>query len=347
METILAIDLGKNKSVFCQMDRASLKTKYRTVRTRPELFHDIFAELNANSSIVLFESGNQAGWLADMLRAMQLPFKVAAWKWTNNPVKSDKKDAKRLAVMYHHGFFPEVHVPVKKVRQKRSLINYRQKLVTRMTQIKNSIRAIMCSMAIDLPAGRNCWTKKHLETISQHASPLKQIDDPCQLWRGQLHAELQQYKIVQQQLDRVTAKLDALGKKDPATILISNAPGIGPRTAEAVSAVIDDPHRFKNARHVSSYVGFTPRRYQSGEMDRTGRISKHGNPLLRMLLVQASWASLQYAWAREIYDRVCRGSAKRRKIAIIAVARHMLIRCWAMLRDNKPWRHDRCKVARV
>lgn len=344
METIVAIDLGKNKSVFCEFDRHSLKTQYRTVRTRPEVFHDIFAELDPARSVVLFEIGSQAGWVADMMRALGLDFKVAntndpAWKWANNPDKSDKKDAHRLAMMYHHGFFPEVYIPLKDVRQKRSLIYYRQKLVRRMTQVKNSIRALLCTVAVDLPSGRNCWTKKHLEVLAGLAVPLEEIEDACQLWRGQLHTELQLHAALEEQLGRLTAKLDSLNKKKESVALLQTVPGIGPRTAEAIVAVIDDPHRFKSCRQVCNYVGFTPRRYQSGQTDRTGRISKRGNPLLRMLLVQAGWVSLQYAWARELYQRVSRGSAKRRKIAIIAVARHLLMRCWAMLRDNKTWQY--------
>ena len=106
METISAIDLRKKKSVFCEFDRGSLKTQYRTVRTRPEVFHDLFAELDAAHSVVLFEVGSQAGWVSDMLRTMSLDFKVAntndpAWKCANNPTKSDKTDAHRLAMMYH------------------------------------------------------------------------------------------------------------------------------------------------------------------------------------------------------------------------------------------------------
>jgi transposase len=352
METILAIDLGKYKSVFCQLDRGSLKTQYRTVRTHPEVFHDIFAELDVNQLIVLFEVGNQAGWVSDMLGGMGLDFKVAntndpAWKWTNNPTKSDKKDAHRLAMMYHHGFFPKVYIPEKEVRQKRSLIYYRQKIVGRMTQVKNSIRSLMCTMAIDIPTGRNCWTKKHLKVLSGHAQPFESIDDACELWRGQLFVELQQYATLVEQLDHVTAELDTLNKQKAAVALLQTVPGVGPRTAEALVAVIDDPHRFKSCRQVCNYVGFTPRRYQSGEMERSGRISKRGNPLLRMLLVQAGWASLRYAWARDIYQRVGRGSAKRRKIAIIAVARHILMRCWAMLRDNKPWRYNTVKAVSI
>ena len=349
METIVAIDLGKRKSVVCSMDRGSLKTQYKTVRTQPDIFHDLFAELDANKTIVLFEVGNQAGWVADMLRSMGLGFKVAntndpAWKWANNPVKSDKKDALRLAMMYHQGFFPEVHVPIKEVRQKRMLITYRQSLVSRTTQIKNSVRAILCTMGMDWPAGKSGWGKKSLKQLAEYARSPETVEDDNDLWRVQLYAELQLYMALQKQLENVTAKLDALNKPKSTVALLQTVPGVGPRTAEALVAVIDDPHRFKNCRQVCSYVGFAPRRYQSGEMDRTGRISKRGNPLLRMLLVQAGWASLQYAWAKEIYNRVSGGSAKRRKTAIVAVARHILMRCWAMLRDNQPWR---CGAERV
>jgi transposase len=84
-------------------------------------------------------------------------------------------------MMYHHGFFPEVYVPVKPVRQKRSLIYYRQKIVNRLTQVKNGIRALL--------------------------------------------------------------------------------------TTQAIVAVIDDPARFKSCRQICNYVGFAPRRFQSGQMD--------------------------------------------------------------------------------
>jgi len=350
MKNILAIDLGKRNSVFCKLDTSSLKPEYSTVKTTPEKFHDIFADLDSGNSIVLFEVGSQAGWLSDMLRAMRLEFKVAnvnhpAWKWTSNQNKSDKADALRLAMMYQQGFFPEVYIPVKAVRQKRSLIYYRQKLVTRITGIKNSIRALMTAVAVDLPVGRSCWTKKYIKELEQLALPLHEIDDPCQFWRGQLHMELQQLIALQSCLDKTDKQLDEIGSREKRIRLLQTAPGIGPRTSETIVAVLDNPHRFKSCRQVCNYVGFTPRRYQSGEMDRTGRISKRGNPHLRMLLVQASWTALRYDWARQIYNRVCRGSTKRRNIAIVAVARHMLMRCWAMLRDEKVWKYNIKKAA--
>jgi len=88
MKTILAIDLGKRNSVFCKLDTSSLKIEYSTVKTVPDRFHDIFADLDSENSIVLFEVGNQAGWLSDMLRAMQFEFKIAnvnLWRIMSSP----------------------------------------------------------------------------------------------------------------------------------------------------------------------------------------------------------------------------------------------------------------------
>ena len=92
MKAILAIDLGKSKSVFCKMDTIELKLRFFTLKTSPQKFHDVFVELNGQDSIVLFEVGAQSGWLSDMLRLLGIEFKVAnvnhpSWKWSNNPNK--------------------------------------------------------------------------------------------------------------------------------------------------------------------------------------------------------------------------------------------------------------------
>ena len=117
MSKILAIDLGKNNSAICMFDRDSLKSEFRTIHTRKQVMHDLFVEFADQIEVVLFETGSQMGWVADILWALGIPFKVAntnhtAWKWKNNPNKSDRKDAHRLAVMYNAGFFPTVHLAV-------------------------------------------------------------------------------------------------------------------------------------------------------------------------------------------------------------------------------------------
>ena len=345
MGNILAIDLGKNNSAVCIFDRSSLKSKFRTIRTRKQIMHDLFVEFANQIEIVLFETGSQMGWVADILWALNIPFKVAntnhqAWKWKNNPNKSDRKDAQRLAMMYHTEFFPMVHVPKREVRQKRSLINYRDDVVKRITKMKNSIRAILGREDIHLPSGKKGWTIKALSPIRKMAIPLKEIMNLEDLWKGHLDSELHALDNTTALLTNIESKLNALGEADEKIKQLRTIPGVGPRLSEAVVAIIDDPHRFKNGRHVSSYLGMVPRRWQSGQVDITGRISKCGNKLLRTLLVEVSWLGLRQPWMREIFNKVKHGDKKRAKVAIVALARKLLVICWAMLKNGTTFDAD-------
>jgi transposase len=140
----------------------------------------------------------------------------------------------------------------------------------------------------------------------------------------------------------VTCKLDKLAESDCQIKLLRTAVGVGPRLSETIVAFLDEPQRFKNSKQVGSYVGLTPRQYQSGSMDRQGKISGQGNKLLRSLPVEISWLELQYnSWLRRTYQRLLRGSPSHKKIAITALARKLLVSCRAMLRDGQPWREIR------
>jgi transposase len=148
------------------------------------------------------------------------------------------------------------------------------------------------------------------------------------------------YRQVDELVAAAEAKRDELGQASPRVQLLDTVPGLGPRTAEAVVAHLDDPKRFKTGNQVGAYGGLVPRQFQSGEDDRRGRITRRGPAVLRKLLVQCAWAMLRYnRWARAVFERLSRGKAWR-KPAVVALARKVLVRCWAMLRDNQPWRPD-------
>ncbi len=104
-------------------------------------------------------------------------------------------------------------------------------------------------------------------------------------------------------------------------------------------ATLGDPHRFKSRREVAAYAGLVPRQFESGTMSRQGRITGAGQKLLRALLVEVSWLMKRNNPALyTIFEQACRGSRTRRKVAIVAMARRLLIVCWAMLRDETDWR---------
>ena len=223
------------------------------------------------------------------------------------------------------------------VRQWRSLIAYRKQMVMRRTQIQNTIRAILVREGRCMPDKHKGWSSSSLADLKQLARPLEEVG-PQQLWRGQLCLELQALGSTNEWLKQLETKLDRMAVADSRCSQLMTIPGVGPRLSEAVVATLDDPHRFKNARHVGAYVGLTPRRYQSGQSDRQGRISRAGNVQLRTLLIEVAWIGLRYnPWMRQVYESVRRGSAARKKTAIVAVARRLLVVCWAMLRDGTTW----------
>jgi transposase len=289
---------------------------------------------------VVIEISPLAGWVGDLVRSLGMELQVAnvndeAWQWRRVKRKTDRLDALKLARMSARNELPQVHLPEIRMREWRSLIEYRQSLVARRRAVKNRIRAILAVHALPIAPGKSGWTIKSVAALREQSRPLSEIA-PDALWRGQLDMELRQFDQLNELLGQVEEKLDGLA--DHRVILLESIPGVGKRLAEMVVTAIDNPHRFKNGKQIGAYVGLTPRQYQSGSMDRQGRISGQGHRHLRALLVEVSWLGLRYnPWMREVYERVSRGSKVRRKTAICAVARRLLIRCWAMLRDDTRW----------
>jgi transposase len=141
-------------------------------------------------------------------------------------------------------------------------------------------------------------------------------------------------------------KLDMIAAKDQRVTRLRTIPQVGARLAELVVAMIDDPHRFKNARQVSAYAGLVPKQYQSGQMNRLGRITGQGPGLLRRVLVQVAWGLQRRTETRghAVFERLCHGQRTRRKQAVVALARKILIWCWALLREGSVWDNSRCRA---
>ena len=338
---IVAMDLGKNKTVVCYYDSTDGSHRFVTVLTRPQAIHDAIVVQPADR--IVMEIGSAAGWIYDMATSLNLRTQVAntnheAWRWKNVKKKADRDDALRLARLSASDQLPLVYMPKQEVRQKRATIAYRQSLIARRTAIKNNIRAILDREGLTMASGKSGWTQESCAYLQSLARPIDQCKE-TELWRGQLHVELQQYEAIEAAIKQVQGKLDALGRSDERVQLLQTIPGVGPRMAEAVVAYIDNPKRFKSGKQVGRYFGITPRQFQSGSMDRSGGISKMGNALVRTLLVEVSWLGLRNnPWLRTLYERVMRGTKSRKKIAIVATARRLLVVCWAMLRDNRRWK---------
>lgn len=339
---ILALDLGNFKSVACVFDTNTARHEFETILSSKQAVRELVVRRQPDR--VVIEVCPLAGWVCDEVRALGVELQVAstneeAWRWRNVKRKSDRRDGVKLAHKSALGDLKLVHIPERELRQWRALINYRQQLVRRRTRIKNHLRALLMRENLTWPRGKQGWTQEALNKLEQWALPMSEVQGG-ELWRGELGVELKALKATASQIHEVERKLEQIGKANERVQLLQSAAGVGPRLAEALVALIDDPHRLKNGKEVGPYLGLVPKQWQSSETDRLGHITRHGSRVLRSLLVEASWAGLRYnPWMRETYQRVKRGSKARRKIAIVAVARRLSIRCWAMLRDGAPWRN--------
>jgi transposase len=345
---ILALDLGKYKTVGCDYERESGAQRFRASFTTPAALQQLVKEVKPDR--VVIEVCNIAGWVCDLMREMGVEVQVAntsddAWRWRKVKKKNDRCDALKIAQLSAVNQIREVHIPRIEIRQWRALIAFRQQLVRRRGRMKNHIRDLLVSEGQILPRGASCWTQLGVARLEGMARPLSEVGLQ-ELWRGQLHIELRQLREVQQEISAAEEKLDAIAASDPRIKLLRTIPGVGPRLAEAIVALLDRPERFRHPREVSAYIGMVPKELDSGETVRRGRITKQGSRLVRSLLVEVAWAGLRYnPWVRETYQRISGGKKSRKKIAIVAVGRRLLVRCWAMLRDGTSWRPPLAKAA--
>ncbi|QJX00070.1 IS110 family RNA-guided transposase [Frigoriglobus tundricola] len=342
-DTIIAIDLGRYKSVVCAYTRTTRAHTFRTIDTTPDELAKVLAK-HPRAAVVI-EACSNAGWVHDRAVAAGHTVKVAnvtgeAWTFTRLKRKTDHDDAKRLAELEAIGQLPTVTLPDPTTRQRRLLIAFRQELVGQRVACQNRIRALFATHAVAMPTGAKAWTADGLDVLDAQAKELSGCG-PDELWRGMLRMAVDQYRDLEDRIKEAERALDQLSAADPGTQLLLSIPGVGPRTAEAIAAHLVDPNRFASGKQVGAYAGPVPTQYQSGVTDRKGRITRRGPAILRKLLVECAWCMLRYnPWARAHYAGLTGGGVSRKNPAIVALARKLLVRCWAMLRTGQTWRAD-------
>ena len=335
LKRILALDLGKDKTaarLHCSDGRRDFTASIRT--TRQEL-HDLI--VSTDPTVVIIEACPVTWWVYDLATELGAEVIVTAnngpgWKWRHVRNKSDRSDAAKIIKMYLSDQLEPVWVPDHEGRQWRGLIKHRHNLVNDSKRHRNRILSLFTTQGVDLP-DRSAWTQDWLNGVRAHARALADCH-PEELWRGRLADLLEQYEQVERLIGQTEQVLEQIAERHEAVEVVRSPKGVGPCLSQALVAVIGDPLRFKSGKQVACYVGLTPRHWSSGTIERSGGISKQGSSLLRSLLVEVSWLGLRHQpWMQEVYDRVKRGVKERSKIAIVAVARRLLIRLWAMWRD--------------
>ncbi len=223
---ILAIDLGKYKSVACNYVTTTGTARFATVVTHVSELDRLLRR--ESPDLVVIETCSIAGWVHDLCCQRGVTCQVAnpsseAWKWKNVKRKTDRDDALKLAQLAALKQLPTVYVPAPETRQRRALLKYRQSLITRRVAIQNHLRAIVQREGILLDRGRRAWTVAGLEMIQQLAKPLEECSAE-ELWRGEVALELQALEAV----TKLLAKWNASSKRLRRRTRVSSCCGRSP-----------------------------------------------------------------------------------------------------------------------
>lgn len=246
-------------------------------------------------------------------------------------MKTDRNDARGMAQLLRSGWFRPVHVKAIPAREQRTLLTARSTLMRRQKDIENSVRGLLKGFGLRLGRLlRGRWDDAVREIVSGNAT-LASIIEPLLIARQALRDQL---AVLDRQV-RAVVRADAVCRR------LMTAPGVGAIVALTFRATVDDPARFRSSKSIGPCFGLTPRKYQSGEIDRNGGISRAGDPAVRVALFEAAhvlmtrvakWSRIK-AWAMNIAKR--RG-AKRAKVALarkLGVVLHRMCNCspcWLM-----------------
>lgn len=253
--------------------------------------------------------------------------------------KNDRNDAERLAKLLYLGETPTVHVPSLEVRTWRELINCRSQVIAKRTRAKNAVRALLRGAGIVPPKQPGLWTKKGLAWLRQLELPTTSQQLRRDLLLEEIETLIRQVRRIEQQLNRQAEQTSAVAQ-------LRSIPGVGIRTAEAVAAFVDDPHRFRNAKAVGRYFGLVPCQDQSGDRNRLGHITREGAPVVRQLVAEAAWQALRRSpTVRAFFERTQRGDPQRKKIALVATAHYLVRVMWALLKRGTLWEEKLAKAS--
>jgi transposase len=244
--------------------------------------------------------------------------------------KTDRNDARGLAQLARTGFFKPVHVKSLPAHAVRALILARKKLVGQRVTLENQIRGLAVVFGVRLPRGLSPAFAEQVIGGSKGVAGLS----------GAMSGLLAARNAVLEAITAIDRDMKRLARASEACRRLMTIPGVGQLTALAFVAAIDDPDRFRRSRDVGAYLGLVPRRYQSGEVDYTGSISKCGDRRVRTLLYEAANVMLtRYRgklalkeWALDI------GRRSTMRKARIALARRLAIIMHAMLRHGTEFR---------
>lgn len=335
MRYYAGLDVSLEETAICIVNETGDVVRELRAASEPDALIGALTDTGFAFERVGLEACSLSSWLHQGLTRADLPAlcietRAAKAAMGAMPNKTDRNDARGLAQIIRTGWYRAVHVKSTPCRSARALLGARRTMLNKQRDIENAVRAVLREMGLKLgtPARKAFATK--VRELAFADAAIADIVEPL----------LAVIEAMGRELARLTKRvLDAV-RVEPICRRLMTVPGVGPLTALAFRATVDQPERFRRSRDVGAHLGLTPRRYQSGETDIQGRISRCGDELARTALYEAAhtlltrcqkWSTLK-AWGMRVAQR--RGMAKAR----VAVARKLAVILHRMWSDQTEFR---------
>ena len=335
MEHYAGIDVSLECSSVCVVDASGKIVREAKVASEPEALIGWFGQLGIGLARVGLEAGMLSQWLSAAMKQAGLAVELLETRhvyeaFKSMPVKSDRNDARKIAQLMRLGWFRPVHCKSITAQEIRAMLTARKLVQSKLLDIENSLRGILRGFGLKVgKTTRTNFAGRIGELVKGHPS-LQTIAEALLRARAVLFAEFNGFE----------KRVRTMSRLHEQARLLMSTPAVGAIVALTFACAVDDPCRFTSSKQAGPHFGLTPKKYQSGETDYTGRISRHGDASVRAVLYEAAHIMLTKpikgcselkSWAMRIARRAGINKAK------VALARKLAVIMLRMLKDNVPF----------
>ncbi len=338
MEHFAGLDVSVKETSVCIVDDTGRIVREARVASEPEALLTALKNPAYHFKRIGLEAGPLSQWLFSALAEVGLPMICVETRHMRAVLKAqinktDRNDARGMAQMMRAGLYRPVHVKTLRSQKLRMLLTHRKLLQSKAIAIDNDLRGTLRNFGLKVGIVGKLQFEARIRELVENLPDLAVLVEPLLVVR----------RVLREQLGILHRRLLAIVREDEVCRRLMTVPGVGPVVALTYRATVDVPARFKNSKAVGAVFGLTCAKYQSGEIDRTGVISRCGDEMMRVmlyeaaqiLLVRSTKCSWLKAWAMQIARR------RRMKKAIVALARRLAIIMHRMWVDGTEFRWTR------
>jgi transposase len=335
MDYYAGIDVSLEYSSLCVVDANGKIVREGRAASEPDGLIGWLRSLGYDLGRIGLEAGPLSQWLFAAMREAGLAVELLETRHVRKafeamPVKSDRNDARGIAQLMRLGWFRPVHCKSIGAQEVRAVLTARKLVQVKLLDVENSLRGILRGFGLKVGKTTDRSFADRIQELVKGHPNLEAIGE----------ALLSVRAVLLRELNAFDKRVRTMARSDARTKLLMSTPAVGPIVALTYASAIDDPARFKSSKQAGPHFGLTPKRYQSGETDYSGRISKIGDAAVREALYQAAHVMLTKpvkgcpqlkSWAMRIARRAGMNKAK------VALARKLAVILHRMLANGTPF----------